>query len=183
MKNGWQWKDPHVTWYSEHWTCILYFDHQISDLRNFCTSLEQSHLFLVVSFSPRKSACVPDYLQCSPHVMTHFNLCPLDWQMILFLFFSHIFFLSFTSVHLLSCVWLFATPWTAACQPSLSITISRSLLKLMSIESVMPNNHLILCRPLLFYFLPNIYPFLLIFLKPKFCLLMHKCIPIITSLT
>ena len=45
----------------------------------------------------------------------------------------------------LSCVRLFATPWTAACQPSLSFTISQSLLKLMSIESVMPSNHLILC--------------------------------------
>ena len=44
---------------------------------------------------------------------------------------------------------LFATPWTAACQASLSITISQSLLKLMSITSVMPSNHLILCHPLL----------------------------------
>ena len=52
-------------------------------------------------------------------------------------------------VQLLSCVRLFLTLWTAACQASLSITISKSLLKLMSIESVMPSNHLILCRPLL----------------------------------
>ena len=50
---------------------------------------------------------------------------------------------------LLSRAQLFATPWTAACQASLSIANSRSLLKLMSIESVMPSNHLILCRPLL----------------------------------
>ena len=49
----------------------------------------------------------------------------------------------------LSHVQLFATPWTAACQASLSITNSQSLLKLMSIESVMPSNHLILCHPLL----------------------------------
>ena len=54
-----------------------------------------------------------------------------------------------SSVQSLSCVQLFATPWTAACQVSLSITNSRSLLKLMSIESVMPSNHLILCHPLL----------------------------------
>ena len=54
------------------------------------------------------------------------------------------------------CVWLFATPWTAACQASLSITNSQSLLKLMSIESVMPSNHLILCRPLLLP--PSIFP-------------------------
>ena len=53
------------------------------------------------------------------------------------------------SVQSLSCVWLFATPWTAARQASLSITNSLSLLKLMSIESVMPFNHLILCHPLL----------------------------------
>ena len=61
-----------------------------------------------------------------------------------------------SSIQLLSHVWLFVTPWTAACQASLSITNSQSLLKLMSIESVMPFNHLILCRPLLL--LPSICP-------------------------
>ena len=60
----------------------------------------------------------------------------------------------FSSVQSLSCVWLFVTPWTAACQASLSITNSQRLLKIMSIESVMPSNHLILCRPLLL--LPSI---------------------------
>ena len=55
----------------------------------------------------------------------------------------------FSSVQLLSRVRLFATPWMAALQASLSITNSRSSLKLMSIESVMPSSHLILCRPLL----------------------------------
>ena len=55
----------------------------------------------------------------------------------------------FSSVQLLSHVELFATPWTGACQASLSITNSQSLLKLMSIKSVMPSNHLILCCPLL----------------------------------
>ena len=54
-----------------------------------------------------------------------------------------------SSVQLLSHVWLFVTPWTAARQASLSITNSQSLLKLMSTESVMPTNHLIFCRPLL----------------------------------
>ena len=54
---------------------------------------------------------------------------------------------TFFVVQSLSCVWLFVTPWTAACQVSLSFTISWSLLKLMSIESVMPSNHLILCCP------------------------------------
>ena len=55
----------------------------------------------------------------------------------------------FSSVQSLSHVQLFATPWITAPQASLSITNSRSLLKLMSIESMMPSNHLILCRPLL----------------------------------
>ena len=58
-----------------------------------------------------------------------------------------------SSVQLLSCAQLFATPWTAACQASLSITNSQRSLKLMSIESVMPSSHLILCRPL-FLLLP-----------------------------
>ena len=60
-----------------------------------------------------------------------------------------------------SCVQLFATPWTAACQASLSIKNSWSLLKLMTIESVMPSNHLILCRPLLI--LPSIFPSISVF--------------------
>ena len=54
----------------------------------------------------------------------------------------------FSSFQSLSCVWLFETPRTAACQASLSITNSQSLPKLMSIESVMPSNHLILCHPI-----------------------------------
>ena len=58
-------------------------------------------------------------------------------------------------VQSLSCIWLFATPWTAACQTSLSFTILQSLLKLMSIDSVMPSNHLILCHLLLL--LPSIF--------------------------
>ena len=61
----------------------------------------------------------------------------------------------------LSRVRLFATPWTEACQASLSITISWSLLKLMSIESVMPSNHLILCCPLLLP--PSIFPSIRVF--------------------
>ena len=68
---------------------------------------------------------------------------------------------TFSSVQSLSCVLLFATPWTAACQASLTITNSRSLLKLMSIESVMPSSHLILCRPLLL--LPPIPPSIRVF--------------------
>ena len=65
------------------------------------------------------------------------------------------------SVQSLSRVRLFATPWTAAHQASLSITISRSLLKLMSIELVVPSNHLILCHPL--FLLPSIFPIIRVF--------------------
>ena len=67
----------------------------------------------------------------------------------------------FSSVQLLSRVQLFATPWTTARQGSLSITNSRRLLKLMSIESVMPSNHLILCCSLLI--LPSIFPSIRVF--------------------
>ena len=67
----------------------------------------------------------------------------------------------FNSVQLLSCVPLFATSWTAACQVSLSITNFRSPPKLMFIEPVMPSNHLILCRPLLL--LPSIFPSIRVF--------------------
>ena len=66
------------------------------------------------------------------------------------------------SVQLLSDVWLFVTPWTASCQASLSITNSWSLLKFMSVESVMPSNHLILHHPLL---LPSIFPSIRAFSK------------------
>ena len=69
--------------------------------------------------------------------------------------------IQFSSVQSLSCVQLFATPWIAARQASLSITNSRSLLKLMSIESVMPSSHLILCCPLLL--LPQIPPSIRVF--------------------
>ena len=60
-------------------------------------------------------------------------------------------------VQLLSPVWFFSIPWTAACQASLSFTNSQRLLKLMSIELVMPSNHLVLCRPLLFVPVFNLF--------------------------
>ena len=69
--------------------------------------------------------------------------------------------LAFISVQSLCPAWLFVTPWTAARQASLSITNSRTLLKLMSIESVMPSNHLILCHPLLL--LLSIFPSIRVF--------------------
>ena len=93
-----------------------------------------------------------------------------------------------SSVQSLSRVWLFAIPWIAACQASLSITNSRSSLRLISIESVMPSRHLILCRPLLL--LPPIPPSIRVFSNestlrmrwPKywsfsFCIIPSKEIP------
>ena len=67
----------------------------------------------------------------------------------------------FNSVQLLSHVRLFATPWTAAHQASLSITNSQRLLKLMYIELMMPSNHLILCHPL--FLLPSVFPSIRVF--------------------
>ena len=69
--------------------------------------------------------------------------------------------LQFSLVQSLSRGWLFGTPWTIACQASLSITSSQSLPKLMSTELVIPSNHLIFCRPLLL--LPSIFPSIRVF--------------------
>jgi len=94
---------------------------------------------------------------------THFS----NFKMLRFpsyLFYSIISYLNalqYSSVQSLSRVWLFATPWIAACQASLSITNSQSSLKPMSIKSVMPSSHLILCRPLLL--LPPIPPSIRVF--------------------
>ena len=108
-------------------------------------------------------------------MMSH--ICP--WAYFLILFMSYKAFLKnwpieeiailaehpssvqFSSVQSLSLVQLFVTPWTAACQASLSITNSQSLLKLISIKSVMPSNHLIQCRPLLLQ--PLIFPSIRVF--------------------
>ena len=81
---------------------------------------------------------------------------------------SH-FYIQFSSVQSLIHVWLFVTPWTVARQASLSITNSQSLLKLMSIESMIPSNHLILCNPLLL--LPSIFPSIRVFSNESvFCI-------------
>ena len=89
----------------------------------------------------------------SPGNLFYFYLIPTT----ILIYLAH----QFSSVQSLSHVRLFATPWTAACQASLFITNSWSLLKLMSIELVMPSNHLILCGPLLL--LPSILPTIRVF--------------------
>ena len=86
----------------------------------------------------------------------HFFTCLSGYMCI-----SRLFCVCISSVQSLSCVRLFATPWIAARQASLSITSSRSSLRLMSVESVMPSSHLILCRPLLL--LPPIPPSIRVF--------------------
>ena len=79
-----------------------------------------------------------------------------------------------SSVQSLSHIPLFATPWTAACQASLSINNSQSLLKPSSIELVMPSNHLTLCRPL--YLLPSVFPSIRVFSKESvLCIRWPKC--------
>jgi len=105
-----------------------------------------------ISISGKKKGNIICYLQ--KVFMTNVLQCKVIY------FFSN---WNISSVQLLSRVWLFATPWTAARQASLSITNSQSLLKLMSNESVMPSNHLILCHPLLL--LPSIFPSIRVFSK------------------
>ena len=89
---------------------------------------------------------------CSFWELSHTGQLPLGLTLLLY---------QFSSVQSLIRVQLFATPWTAARQASLSITNSRSLLRLVSIESVMPSNHLILCHPLLL--LTSILPSIRVF--------------------
>ena len=104
------------------------------------------------------------------YIFSHFSpLCFIYWS-IFYIYWKMqrsqlktLYFYMFSSVQLLSHVWLFATPWIAACQASLSITNSRSSLKLTSIESVMPSSHLILCCPLLL--LSQIPPSIRVFSK------------------
>ena len=99
------------------------------------------------------------------HHKLHMVIFPLDWKLpeveglvLIVTLTLHSWDVVFQSVNH---VWLFATPWTAACQASLSFTISWSLLKLMSTESVRPSNYLILFRPLLL--LPSIFPIIRVF--------------------
>ena len=97
--------------------------------------------------------------------MVFHNITHLQVGIVLYVYFlAHLsfklYFVWISSVQLLSRVQLFVTLWTAACQASLSITNSRNLLKVMSIESVMPSNHLMLCHSLL---LPSIFPSIRVF--------------------
>ena len=92
------------------------------------------------------------------YLVLHRPFSPFAWKNMVYIFYLKA---AFSSVQSLSRVRLFATPWTAARQASLSITNSWSLLTLMSIESMVPSNHLILCHPLLL--LPSIFPSIRVF--------------------
>ena len=96
------------------------------------------------------------YWHWEPEFTQNFLVAKAKKEIRDYIFISESISIQLSSVQSLSCVWLFATPWIAARQASLSITISWSSLKLTSIESVMPSSHLILCRPLLL--LPAIPP-------------------------
>ena len=100
------------------------------------------------------------FFHSHPTSFAHSPKLHLGWTNYLSLQTRIVLRVKFNSVQLLSPVPLFATLWTASHQASLSITNSRSLLKLMSIESVMPSNHLIPCHP---FFLPSIFPSISVF--------------------
>ena len=101
------------------------------------------------------------------------------WINCVYRFSSEIFFPITVVVQPLSCVQLFVTPWTVTHQASLSFPISWSLLKLMSIESMMPSNHLILCCPLLL--LPSIFPSIRVFFNVSSLHQMAKVLGVSTS--
>ena len=122
------------------------------------------------AFYCQSLSCFRSYIQVCEFLCVSCKTSSNEWDegFLFFFFLAYGFLIStatylyqFSSVQSLSLVWLFVTPWTAAWQASLSITYSRSLLKLMSIESVMPSNHLILCCPLLL--LPSIFPSIRVF--------------------
>ena len=115
--------------------------------------------------SPRKEGCFVPWGH--PWILALFTLwiphfpklsLSLSWRLISSMAFE---FQFAVVVQLLSCIWLFATPWTSPCQASLSFTIAWSCLKLMSIKLMVPSNHLILCCALLL--LPTIFPSVRVF--------------------
>ena len=130
---------------SEWQMCLCRYRHISFYCNSFYCASQTLHFFFLIEglWQP----CVQQvYYAVSPTFAHFMSLC-------------HI--LVVDAVQSLSCVQLFANPQTAACQTSLSFTISQSLLNLMSIESMMPSSHLTLCRPLLL--LPSIFPSIRVF--------------------
>ena len=119
----------------------------------FIDSTSEKRIKVILKTLLMGMLCVPDHLWSWAEILT------ISWT--IFCLPGKFSFHQFSSVQSLSHVWLFATPWIAACQASLSITNSRSSPKLMFIELVMPCSHLILCHPLLL--LPPIPPSIRVF--------------------
>ena len=129
---------------------------------HFRTSVVQIKFTLVRSNDPIIISCIihlPAHLR-NCFVCSSFSFCLQDLSILHFSGDNDLAF-CFVVVQSLSCVQLFVTPWTTACQAYLSFTISQNLLKLISIESVVASNHLILCHPLLL--LPSIFSSLRVF--------------------
>ena len=150
---AWRFHGLYSPWGHKSWT-------QLSDVHAHFFKLEielKPWIFLVFQFAGGS------LLDFSDSMIMCFNYCDKSHP------------ISINSVQLLSRVWLFETQWTAACRASLSITDCWSLLKLKSIESVMPSNHLNLCHPLLLP--PSIIPSIRVFSSestlyirwPKYC--------------
>ena len=111
-----------------------------------------------MAYQFNRKACTKSFFSTEKFVMIDCSSAPWKpkvWNKEAFKGFKGL-LAQFSSVQSLSCVQLFATSWIAACQASLSFTVSQSLLKLMCIESVMPSNQLVLCLPHLL--LPSIFP-------------------------
>ena len=126
-----------------------------------------------ISFLNKRASQRNSVLRERSHIMSHVLPTTQHYSFFSLIFTILCWFLPYNNanqsfvivVQSLSHVQIFATPCTAACQASLSFTIFQSLLKLMSIELVMPSNHLILCRPLLL--LPSIFPSTRVFISHK----------------
>ena len=144
LRHCW-WEKPFGLFFHKwHWVnLLLCSQNSISEVAGHGLSAEKIWIYFLFAQHSSKIVALIDFSS-----ILHASLLTLTWW-------------SFSSVQLLSRVRLFATPWTAACQASLSITSSQSPPKPMSIESVMPSNHLILCRPLLL--LPSIFPSIRVF--------------------
>ena len=142
-------KTPSSTFTIAHWTLPPESHRHLEFISSGGNSLINLQIFSIFFFVCYLKIALPTLLPK-----------PELWTLILTFLPSFLFYI-ISSVQSLGGVQLFATPWIAACPTSLSITNSQSLPKLMSIESVMPSNHLILCRPLLL--LPSIFPSIRVF--------------------
>ena len=119
-------------------------------------AIQPSHPLLALCLWPSTSHSPNFVCPCPSSVLSLYPLQPIITILTVSEKILFCLLFALVVVQLLSCVWLYATPWTAVCQASLSFTISWSLLKLMSIELMMSSSHLILCHPLLL--LPSVFP-------------------------